>query len=88
MKFSWHRVAVVLLVVGIVLILSFDASAQCSMCRAAVSGSSNDKFIKGLNTGVLVLLLPPVSIFCSIFYILRKHGKQTDLEQHDQELNR
>ena len=76
MRINMHRAVVFLLLVGMFLLLSFDASAQCSMCRAAISGSNNDKFVKGLNTGVLVLLLPPVSIFCSIFYILRKHNKE------------
>ena len=87
MRINTRRVIVIVLLVGMVLLLSFDASAQCSMCRAAISGSNNDKFVKGLNTGVLVLLLPPVSIFCSIFYILRKHNKETTNE-HPDELNR
>jgi hypothetical protein len=29
------------------------------------------------------LLLPPVSIFCSIFIILRKHGNGGSNEDHD-----
>ena len=88
MKFNWHRVAIILLVVGMLLVLSFEVSAQCSMCRAAVSGAGNDKFLKGLQTGILVLLLPPVSIFCSIFYLLRKHGKDSTHDENDRDLNR
>ncbi len=84
MKFNWRTALIVLVAAGILMFLSFDASAQCSMCRAALSNSSNEKFIRGLNTGVLVLLLPPVSIFCSIFYILRKHNKETTHEQSDE----
>lgn len=84
MKVSWHRFIVVLIAVGVVLLLSFDVSAQCSMCRAALSSSSHAKFVQALNTGVLVLLLPPVSIFCSIFYILRKQNKETNHEQSDE----
>jgi hypothetical protein len=84
MKLGWHRVVVVLLAAGVFLLLSFDASAQCAMCRASLSAAGNDKFMQGLNTGVLVLLLPPVSIFCSIFYILRKNNKETSHEQSDE----
>ena len=88
MKSSWRITLIIVLVVGVLLTLTLDASAQCSMCRAALSGSNNDKFLRGFNTGVLVLLLPPVSIFCSIFIILRKHsgggpGKDRDNQELD-----
>ncbi|HEV7396117.1 MAG TPA: hypothetical protein VGN86_06370 [Pyrinomonadaceae bacterium] len=53
---------------------AFTASAQCAMCRASLSGSNNATFIKNLNIGVLVLLVPPVTIFCSIFIILKRRG--------------
>jgi hypothetical protein len=56
-----------------VLLLSAPADAQCSMCRAVLTGSNNARFMRNLNIGVLVLLIPPVTIFCSIFVILRKY---------------
>lgn len=87
MKLPWRTVLLVLIAAGVLMFLSFDANAQCSMCRAALTNSSNEKFVRGLNTGVLVLLLPPVTIFCSIFYILRKQNKDTGHEPSD-ELNR
>ena len=31
-------------------------------------------FIRNFNIGVLVLLMPPVAIFCSIFIILKRHS--------------
>jgi len=43
------------------------------MCRAALAGSGNGKFIRNFNIGVLVLLIPPVSIFCTIFVVLRRY---------------
>jgi hypothetical protein len=61
------------LAAGVVLLVSGDAEAQCSMCRAALTSSSNSRFVRGLNLGVLVLLIPPVTIFCSIFVLLRRH---------------
>lgn len=63
----------IVLAAGIVLLVSGDAEAQCSMCRAALTSSSNSRFVRGLNLGVLVLLIPPVTIFCSIFVLLRRH---------------
>lgn len=60
-----------------VLLLSTSALGQCSMCRAALAGSNNALFIKNFNIGVLVLLVPPVTIFCSIFVVL-KRSKRAD----------
>jgi len=54
------------------------AGAQCAMCRASLSGSNNATFIRNLNIGVLVLLVPPVTIFCSIFIVLKKFGHRDD----------
>lgn len=67
----------IVLAVGIVLLASGDAEAQCSMCRAALTNSTNSRFIRGLNLGVLVLLIPPVTIFCSLFIVLRRY-RNTD----------
>ena len=53
------------------------AFAQCAMCRASLAGS-NASFIRNLNIGVLVLLVPPVTIFCSIFVVLKRRGTRDD----------
>jgi Na+-driven multidrug efflux pump len=70
---GWHAVLVVVVVAAVVLVLAVPADAQCSMCRAALNGSNNARFIRNFNIGVLVLLIPPVTIFCSIFILLRKY---------------
>jgi hypothetical protein len=74
MKSNWWRVLVlVVLAAGIVLLASGYADAQCSMCRSALTSATNSRFIRNFNIGVLVLLAPPVAIFCSIFVVLRKY---------------
>ena len=67
----------IVLAAGIVLLASGDAEAQCSMCRAALMSPQNARLVRGLNLGVLVLLVPPVTIFCSLFIVLRRY-KNTD----------
>jgi hypothetical protein len=71
------RVAKGLLVPGLLLaaFLTLEATglAQCSMCRASLAGSNSPFFIRNFNIAVLVLLTPPVAIFCSIFVVLRRH---------------
>lgn len=69
-----------------VLILSPSALGQCSMCRAALAGSNNAFFIRNFNIGVLVLLVPPVTIFCSIFVVLKRY-RAADEENANKEDN-
>ena len=74
MKVSWLRFLIlIVLAVGIVLLANGYADAQCSMCRSALTSATNPRFIRNFNIGVLVLLAPPVAIFCSIFVVLRKY---------------
>jgi len=74
MNLSWRRVLVLLVfAVAVVLLAHTFAEAQCSMCRASLTSVTNSRFIRNFNIGVLVLLIPPVSIFCTIFVVLRKY---------------
>jgi hypothetical protein len=70
---GWHSVLIVVVVAAVVFLSAVPADAQCSMCRAALNGSNNARFIRNFNLGVLVLLVPPVTIFCSIFLVLRRY---------------
>ena len=70
---GWQSILIVVLVLAAVFVLAVPADAQCSMCRAALNGSNNARFIKYFNVGVLVMLIPPVTIFCSIFIVLRQY---------------
>lgn len=56
-----------------ILLLAEPALAQCAMCRASLGGNSS--FMRNFNIGVLVLLVPPVSIFCAIFVIAFRYRK-------------
>ena len=74
MNWSWRRVLVLVAFAAVVVLLANTyADAQCSMCRASLTSVTNSRFIRNFNIGVLVLLIPPVSIFCSIFIVLRKY---------------
>ena len=74
----------VLVAVAFLAALSTTAFGQCSMCRSALAGSSNAFFVRNFNIGVLVLLVPPVTIFCSIFVALKRYKKADDEDQGDQ----
>ncbi len=52
------------------------ALAQCPLCKLAVEDSPQGKMMaQGLNLGILVLLVPPVTVFCSIFFLAFKYRK-------------
>ncbi len=72
-----------LLATAILLVSATTGSAQCSMCRAALAGSNNALFIKNFNIGVLVLLVPPVTMFCSIFIVLKRSHSQDQAADND-----
>jgi hypothetical protein len=62
-----------LAVLLLVALCSESALAQCVMCRASIG--SNSVFARNLNIGTLVLLVPPVSIFCTIFVLAYRHRR-------------
>ena len=84
MRSSWWRVLVlVVMAATVVLLANSSAEAQCSMCRAALNNAANAKFIRNLNIGVLVLFVPPVAIFCSLFIALRRFKPQVNADDGD-----
>ena len=81
MHSSWQRFLVLIVLAAAVVLLAHTyADAQCSMCRAALTSTTNARFIRNFNIGVLVLLAPPVAIFCSIFIVLRKYRAADERE--------
>jgi hypothetical protein len=78
------RLTRMVLVVGVALLafasVEVSGLAQCAMCRASLAGSNNAYFIRNFNIGVLVLLTPPVAIFCSIFVILKRGIAREDAQ--------
>jgi heme/copper-type cytochrome/quinol oxidase subunit 2 len=50
------------------------ALAQCPLCRSALT-NAGDQTARTMNTAIVVLLIPPVSIFCAIFAIAYRRAK-------------
>jgi hypothetical protein len=71
--------------IAILFIVATSAFGQCAMCRASLAGSNNALFIRNFNIGVLVLLVPPVTIFCSIFIALKRYRAADDVTEHANE---
>ncbi|HEX8338057.1 MAG TPA: hypothetical protein VF621_15165 [Pyrinomonadaceae bacterium] len=50
------------------------ALAQCPLCRSAVQ-NAGDQTARTLNLAIVVLLIPPVSIFCAIFAVVYRRAR-------------
>jgi hypothetical protein len=53
------------------LAIAESAFAQCAMCRASVTQA----FAKNLNLAILVLFVPPVTMFLAIFFVAFRNRK-------------
>ncbi|HLM59039.1 MAG TPA: hypothetical protein VK422_23245 [Pyrinomonadaceae bacterium] len=54
-----------------------DASAQCALCRSGLE-KAGEATAQAINLGILVLLVPPVAIFCTIFAAAYRKSKGGD----------
>jgi hypothetical protein len=77
---AWHsiksRLKAAVAVAALSLAAHSAALAQCAMCKTAVAGSPDaGKLSESLNFAILILLIPPVLIFCGIFYAMMRLRK-------------
>ena len=69
--------AATLLALLLLLFAPLPASAQCAMCKSSASGLDGTG-AKNLNYAVVVLLCPPVAIFCALFVAAYKRRNPPD----------
>jgi len=69
------------IVIGIAVLASLalwcePALAQCAMCKEALANSPEAAAsTRQFNLGILVLLIPPVTMFAGIFVMIYRSGK-------------
>ena len=68
-----------LFVIGV--LIAFQSSSQCAMCKAVVEANleAGNDIGSGLNSGILYLMsMPYIAVFSfALFYYLQKRKKQT-----------
>ena len=57
------------------------ALAQCPLCRSALQ-NAGDQTARTMNFAIVVLLIPPVSIFCAIFAVVYRKARGGDEDQN------
>ena len=58
------------------------ALAQCPLCRTALQ-NAGDQTARTMNLAIVVLLIPPVSIFCTIFAVVYKKAKSGEEQNRE-----
>jgi len=69
--------AAVSVVATAIFFCAVEALAQCAMCRTALEDGGGAT-ARTMNLGIIVLLIPPVAIFCTIFAVAYRKGKVSD----------
>jgi heme/copper-type cytochrome/quinol oxidase subunit 2 len=61
--------------------MSLPALAQCAMCKTAVTNSPEAaRLSESLNFAIIILLIPPVLIFCGMFVLAYRYRRARGVE--------
>ena len=71
----------VLLAVLILMLLSLDASAQCAMCRAVLETEDGQSAAKGINDGIVYLMIFPYLLMAGVGYFIWKSRRKSRQEE-------
>lgn len=76
MAFSFvkHKVTSAILVFCI-FILSFEASAQCAMCRAVLENGDDKSTAEAINNGIVYLMTVPYVLVAIVGFVIYKKFK-------------
>ena len=59
-----------LIMVFVFLVFSFSVEAQCAMCRAVLESEDGQNAAKGINDGIVYLMIIPYLLVGGIGYII------------------
>ena len=70
-----------LLLLILVVLFSSSGEAQCAMCRAVIESEENGEMAKGINNGIIYLMVFPYILVGGIGYIIYRSRKNRKLKQ-------
>ncbi|SKB39076.1 hypothetical protein [Maribacter arcticus] len=62
----------IIILVAVLIVVPFDADAQCAMCRAVLESESSGKAAEGINNGIVYLMAIPYVLVAGLFYFIYK----------------
>lgn len=66
----------ILLVIALVAFFCLPAEAQCAMCRAVLESEDGGKAAKGINNGIMYLMIFPYLLFAGVGYAVYRNRKK------------
>lgn len=62
-------------------LVSFDAMAQCAMCRAVLETEEGQSAAKGINDGIMYLMVFPYLLIGGVAYMIWRSRKKDNAKQ-------
>jgi Na+/H+ antiporter NhaC len=72
----------VLILVALVLLFVFDASSQCSMCKAVLESEADQGAAKAINDGIVYLMAFPYILVGGVLYVVYRTFKNKKSQQN------
>lgn len=61
----------------VLMLLVVPAEAQCAMCRAVLESEEGQKTAKGINDGIMYLMIVPYILIGAVGYFIFRSRKKT-----------
>lgn len=65
----------------LLILFSYTGEAQCAMCRAVIESEENGEMAKGINNGIIYLMVFPYILVGGIGYIIYRSRKKRKINQ-------
>ncbi|MFT4848407.1 MAG: hypothetical protein ACI83B_000938 [Sediminicola sp.] len=62
-------------------LIGYTSEAQCAMCRAVIESEENGEMAKGINNGIIYLMVFPYILVGGIGYIIYRSRKKIKIKQ-------
>lgn len=69
------------LLILVVLLVTVPAEAQCAMCRAVLESEEGGQAAKGINNGIMYLMLMPYLLVGGVGYVIYRMRKKAKQEE-------
>ena len=70
------KVKTVIIVTILLIFCSISAEAQCAMCRAVLESDENSQTAKGVNNGIMYLMVFPYLLIGAVGYAIYRSRKK------------
>ena len=61
-------------------LINIDAQAQCAMCRAVLESEASQTSAKGINNGIIYLMIFPYLLIGGVAYFIWRSRKKSQQE--------